>query len=67
PDHVRGAVTVGKRLNVVEWKRGARQNEWTAWSEPLSGTSGRKKTLGGSGGVVSAKEAVASLERFLGA
>ncbi|MEG3154273.1 serine/threonine-protein kinase [Sphingomonas sp. RB1R13] len=67
PDQVRWEANSGKRLNVVEWKRVPRKNEWIAWSEPLCGASGRKKTLGGSGGAVSAKEAIAGLERFLGA
>lgn len=64
PDRVRWEVNSDKRLKVVEWKRVPRQYEWTAWSEPFDGTGGRKRTLGGSGGVVSAREAVSGLEKY---
>ncbi|RYG86921.1 MAG: serine/threonine protein kinase [Alphaproteobacteria bacterium] len=67
PDLVRWEFDSGKRLNVVEWKRLARANEWVAWSEPVAGANGRRKTLGGSGGVVSSKRAIQELERYLGA
>lgn len=67
PDQVRWEMTSGTRLNVVEWKRVARENEWTAWSEPVAGVNGRKKTLGGSNGIVPAKEAISGLETYLGA
>lgn len=50
PDLVRWETTSGKRLNLVEWQRALRLNEWTAWSEPLRGENGRKMTLDGSGG-----------------
>lgn len=63
PDKVRWQLTLGKRIRVVEWKRIPRQNEWTAWSEPLG--KGQKKTLGGSGGIVPAATAIRQLEEFL--
>ena len=67
PSRIRWEKQSGKRLNVVEWKRVPRQNEWTAWSEPSVGVAGRKKTLGGSGGVVPAKQAISQLEKYLSA
>jgi serine/threonine-protein kinase len=67
PDKVRWELAAGKRLNVVEWTRVPRQNEWIAWSEPLPGLVGRKKTLGGSNGVVPAKQATSELEDYLAA
>lgn len=66
PDLIRWELTGPRRRNVVEWTRTARRNEWTAWSEPAEGI-GRRKTLGGSGGIVSAKEAISGLESYLGA
>jgi serine/threonine-protein kinase len=51
------------RQNVVEWKRySQRKHEWSAWSEPLD--RGRKMTIGGSGGIVGGRQAVAELEQF---
>jgi serine/threonine protein kinase len=63
PTVVRWELIAGKRRKVVEWKRGRGKNEWVAWSESLE--SGQKKKLGGSGGVVPVKQAVAGLEAFL--
>lgn len=49
------------RLNVVEWKRHAlRKHEWSAWSEPLG--KGRRKTLGGSDGIIGGRQCIAELE-----
>lgn len=67
PDKIRWEHVAGKRRNVVEWKRTPRQNEWTAWSEPIQGMAGRKKSLGGSKGIVPAKQAISELEKYLGA
>lgn len=64
-EKVRWELTVGNRLKVVEWKRVPRQHEWIAWSEPLG--KGQKKTLDGSGGIVSSAKAIRQLEKFLGA
>lgn len=65
PDKVRWELITGNRRRVVEWIRIARQNQWSAWSEPLG--KGQKKTLGGSGGVLAATKAVRQLEAFLSA
>ncbi|MBL8651214.1 MAG: serine/threonine protein kinase [Sphingopyxis sp.] len=67
PDKVRWELVSNGRLNVVEWKSAPRQNEWVAWSEPANGARGRKRTLGGSNGVVPSKQAISELERYLGA
>jgi serine/threonine-protein kinase len=66
PDMVRWQQTKGGRLHVAEWTRKSRQHRWSAWSEPLPGTKGQKKTLGGSNGVVTAKQAMSGLENYLG-
>ena len=51
------------RLNVVEWKRHApRKHDWSAWSEPLG--KGRRKTLGGSDGIIGSRQCVAELENY---
>jgi eukaryotic-like serine/threonine-protein kinase len=65
PDKVRWEQVKGSRLHVVEWVRIPRQNKWSAWSEPMPGTTGQRKTLGGSNGVVPAKRAVSELEHHL--
>jgi serine/threonine-protein kinase len=65
PEIVRWEQAKGNRLNVVQWIRKPRQNEWTAWSEPTTGSKGQKKTLGGSKGVISASKAISQLEAFL--
>ena len=62
---IRWEQTKGSRKHVVQWIRIPRHNKWLAWSEPLNGTKGRKKTLGGSDGEVSAKKAVSDLEDYL--
>lgn len=67
PDKIRWELVSNGRLNVVEWKRTPRQNEWVAWSEPSNGAPGRKRTLGRSNGVISAKQAISDLEKYLGA
>ena len=55
----------GRRI-LVQWDRLApRRHEWRAWSEPL-GSTGRKKTLGGSNGIVGSVQAVKELEKFFG-
>ena len=61
-ERVRWELRSATRLNVVEWSRVPRKNDWKAWSEPLG--AGRVKTLGGSGGVVSAKDAITGLEKY---
>jgi serine/threonine-protein kinase len=65
PETVRWEQTKGSRLHVVEWIRKPRSHSWTAWSEAVAGTRGQKKTLGGSNGVVRAKEAISGLESYL--
>ncbi len=55
----------GNRVQAAEWSRIPRQNQWSAWSEPMPGTKGQRKTLGGSGGVVPTKTAIIGLEAFL--
>jgi len=65
PDLVRWKHAKGSRVQIVEWIRTPRKNEWTAWSEPKAGVSGRKMTLGGSNGVVPLKTAISGLEKFL--
>lgn len=63
PGQVRWEQTTKTRRIVVEWDRhSARKHEWRAWSEPLG--AGRKKTLGGSGGVIGSRHAIAELEDF---
>jgi serine/threonine-protein kinase len=63
PGRVTWELVSGTRKRIVEWNRVPRQNEWTAWSEPLG--KGQKKTLGGSGGIVPTKTAITQLEAFL--
>ncbi len=65
PHRVRWEQTKGNRQHVVEWIRTPRQNRWSAWSEAMPGTKGQKKTLGGSNGVVPAKNAISELENYL--
>lgn len=63
PHLVRWERASKSRKNLVEWHRDSqRKHHWTAWSEPLD--SGRKKTLGGSIGVVGRTQAVAELESY---
>jgi len=51
------------RRNIVEWNRySERRHEWSAWSEPLD--KGRKMTLGGSGGIIGGRQAIAELQRY---
>ena len=66
PDLVRWEQRAKTRLSVVEWRRHSqRKNEWSAWSEPL--VSGRRKSLGGSDGiVVGSRQVVAELEAYFG-
>jgi eukaryotic-like serine/threonine-protein kinase len=53
------------RLNVVEWKRHSpRRHEWAAWSEPLG--AGRKKSLGGSHGIIGSHQCIAELKGHFG-
>ena len=62
-DVIRWKLPAGNRLRIVEWKRDApRKHEWTAWTEPTG--AGRNKTIGGSGGVVNYKAAMAGLQTF---
>lgn len=63
-DIIRWEREQGTRLNVVEWYRKARQHSWAAWSEPIPGFSGRKRTLDGSNGNATAKQVIAELERY---
>lgn len=63
PELIRWEYRNKTRLKIVEWQRhSARRHEWTAWSEPVG--AGRRKTLGGSGGVVGSREAMSGLERY---
>lgn len=63
PELIRWECRNKTRLKIVEWQRhSARRHEWTAWSEPVG--AGRRKTLGGSGGVVGSREAMSGLERY---
>ncbi len=60
---VRWERKVNQRCQVVEWVwHSSRKHEWSAWSEPLG--AGRKRTLGGSNGIISSRQAVSELERF---
>jgi serine/threonine-protein kinase len=65
PNLVRWELESGSRLNIVEWSRIPRQHQWVAWSEPSAGRKGRKMTLGGSKGIVSRKQAISELEKYL--
>ncbi|MBQ0943488.1 serine/threonine protein kinase [Ideonella sp. 4Y16] len=61
---VRWELTTGKRLKVVEWSwQSPRKHRWTAWSEPL-GSTGRRKTLGGSSALQGARQTIKELEEF---
>mgnify|MGYP001205258216 CR=1 FL=1 len=63
PQLVRWEQITKTRRIVVEWKRHSpRKHEWVAWSEPLG--SGRKMTLGGSGGVIGSRQALRELEVY---
>lgn len=63
PHQVRWSRTSkGRSINVVWDRKSARKHEWTAWSEPVG--AGRRKTLGGSGGVVSRAVAEKGLREF---
>ena len=51
-----------RRFNVV-WRRlSPREYEWSAWSEPLG--TGNRRTLGGSGGLVSCSKSERQLKTF---
>jgi serine/threonine-protein kinase len=63
-DAVRWELLKGNRVQKVEWDRTLKKNQWSAWSEPMLGSKGQKKTLDGSGGAVSAKAALSGLEGF---
>lgn len=52
----------GTRRIVVEWCREHRNHSWRAWSEPIG--KGNTRTLDGSNGVVSKKDAIKGLEGF---
>ncbi|MCM5679350.1 serine/threonine protein kinase [Schlegelella sp. S2-27] len=63
-DWVRWELAIGDRLKVVEWSwQSPRKHEWTAWSEPL-GTTGRKRTLGGSSAAQARSKTLSELEDF---
>lgn len=63
PNLVRWQQEKGKRRLRVEWERHSqRRHRWRAWSEPLS--SGRKRSLGASDGVVGQIQAIAELRNF---
>jgi serine/threonine protein kinase len=63
PGLVRWEQTTKARRNVVEWRQHSpRKHEWAAWSEPLG--NGRKMSLGGSGGVIGSRQAIAELEEY---
>ncbi|TKD31674.1 MAG: serine/threonine protein kinase [Mesorhizobium sp.] len=66
PGLIRWELLSAKRKNIVEWTRHSdRKHHWSAWSEPLA--SGRRKTLGGSGGIVGKRQALSELERYFSA
>lgn len=61
---VRWELATGDRLKVVEWSwQTPREHRWTAWSEPL-GTTGRKRTMGGSSAAQSRSTTLNELEDF---
>lgn len=61
---VRWELATGDRLKVVVWSwQSSRKHEWTAWSQPL-GTTGRKRTLGGSSAPQGMNKTLAELEEF---
>lgn len=63
-DCVRWELATGDRLKVAEWSwQSPRKHEWTAWSEPL-GTTGRKRTLGGSSAAQARSKTLSELEDF---
>jgi serine/threonine-protein kinase len=63
---VRWEQSLKTRRIVVEWKRySQRKHEWSVWSEPLG--NGRKMTLGGSGEIISGRQAIAEIQRYFGA
>ncbi|MDE3105449.1 MAG: serine/threonine protein kinase [Acidobacteriota bacterium] len=63
-DSVRWELTTGKRLKVVVWSwQSPRKHKWSAWSEP-TGTTGRKKTLGGCATLQGAHQTIQELEEF---
>jgi len=63
PDLVHWEQLSKTRRILVEWKRHSqRRHEWSAWSEPLG--RGRKMTLGGSGGIIGGRQAIAELEGY---
>ena len=63
PELIRWELLSKTRKNVVEWARHSqRKHEWSAWSEPLG--EGRRKTLGGSNGVIGGRQAVSGLETY---
>ena len=66
PELVRWEQKSKGRLNVVEWKRHSpRKHEWSAWSEPLG--KGRKRSLGGSDGIIGSRKCIAELEDYFDA
>lgn len=62
PSEVRWERTRKGRVQRVVWHRDGRAHQWSAWSEPVG--TGRKMTLGGSGGAVNRATAVKGLESF---
>lgn len=63
-DAVRWELLKGNRVHIVAWDRTSKKNQWSAWTEPMLGTKGQKKTLDGSTGSVSAKVATSALETY---
>lgn len=61
---VRWELLRGNRVHVVAWDRTPKKNRWSAWTEPMPGIKGQKKTLDGSTGSLSAKAATSALESY---
>ena len=63
-DAVRWEQLKGNRVQIVEWNRTPKKNQWSARSEAMPGSKGQKKSMGGSDGSVAAKSAISGLEDF---
>lgn len=62
-DRVFWTLDCGGRVRHVEWDwESARRHRWRAWSDPVG--RGRSKTLGGSEGFISRRDAVRQLEHY---
>jgi serine/threonine protein kinase len=63
-DSVRWEQLKGNRVQIVEWDRTPKRNLWSARSEAMPGSSGQKRSMGGSAGSVGTKAAITGLEDF---